>query len=84
MILNPRDQIQARNSYWEAVSDDGSKKEKGEELLLKCIEKNPFVGEPHVLLSQFYLSRRRFEEAEREAEKGLSVLLECGSSHGAE
>lgn len=78
MILDPRDQIEARNSYWEAVYDDGSKKEKGEELLLKCIEKNPFVGEPHVLLSQFYLSRGRFEEAEREAEKGLSLLLEWG------
>nr|GFD29796.1 hypothetical protein [Tanacetum cinerariifolium] len=77
-ILDPSDQIVARNSYWEAVYDDMSKKEKGEELLFNCIGKNPFVGEPRVLLSQFYLSRGRFEEAEREAEKGLCLLLEWG------
>lgn len=77
-ILDPSEQIVARDLYWEAVNDEGSKKEKGEEMLLKCIEKNPFVGEPHVLLSQFYLSRGRFEEGEREAEKGLSLLLEWG------
>lgn len=77
-ILDPNEQIMARDLYWEAVNDDGSKKEKGEEMLLKCIEKNPFVGEPHVLLSQFYMSRGRFEEGEREAEEGLRVLLEWG------
>ncbi|KVH97420.1 uncharacterized protein LOC112523365 [Cynara cardunculus var. scolymus] len=77
-ILDPNEQIMARDIYWEAVNDDGWKKEKGEEMLVKCIEKNPFVGEPHVLLSQFYLSRGRFEEGEREAEKGLRVLLEWG------
>ncbi|CAH1416614.1 unnamed protein product [Lactuca virosa] len=75
-ILDPSQQIVARDLYWEAVNDEGSKKEKGEEMLLKCIEKTPFVGEPHVLLSQFYLSRGRFEEGEREAKKGVSLLLE--------
>ncbi|KAI3719731.1 hypothetical protein L6452_20635 [Arctium lappa] len=77
-ILDANEQMMARDLYWEVVNDDGSKKEKGEEMLLKCIEKNPFVGEPHVLLSQFYMSRGRFEEGEREADKGLRVLLEWG------
>ncbi|KAI3498059.1 hypothetical protein L1887_33779 [Cichorium endivia] len=77
-ILDPSEQIVARDLYWEAVYDEGSKKEKAEELLLKCIEKNPFIGEPHVLLSQFYLSRGRFEEGEKEAKKGLRLLLEWG------
>ncbi|KAI3744100.1 hypothetical protein L1987_57175 [Smallanthus sonchifolius] len=45
---------------------------------VKCIEMNPFVGEPHVLLSQFYVSRERFEEGEREGEVGLGLLLEWG------
>ncbi|KAL4586352.1 hypothetical protein LXL04_010988 [Taraxacum kok-saghyz] len=77
-ILDPNEQIIARDLYWEVVNYEGPKKEKGEEVLLKCIEKNPFVGEPHVLLSQFYLSRGRFEEGEREAKKGLILLLEWG------
>ncbi|KAL9992646.1 hypothetical protein Hdeb2414_s0008g00269531 [Helianthus debilis subsp. tardiflorus] len=77
-ILDPSEQIVARDLYWEAVYEHGLNKEKGEELLIKCIEKNPFVGEPHVLLSQFYVSRGRFEEGERECEKGLRLLLEWG------
>lgn len=77
-ILDPNEQVEARDLYWEAVNDDGSKKEKGEGMLVKCMEKNPYVGEPHVLLSQFYMSRGRFEEGQREAEEGLRVLLEWG------
>lgn len=82
-ILDASDQIMARDLYWEVVSDDGfdqAKKEKGEKMLVKCIKLNPYVGEPHVLLGQFYLSRGRFEEGEKEVEKGLSILLERGSA----
>ncbi|KAI3796403.1 hypothetical protein L1987_39073 [Smallanthus sonchifolius] len=77
-VLDPSEQIMARDLYWEAVYDQKSNKEMGEELLVKCIEMNPFVGEPHVLLSQFYVSRGRFEEGEREGEVGLGLLLEWG------
>nr|XP_043613805.1 uncharacterized protein LOC122585741 [Erigeron canadensis] len=82
-ILDASDQIKARDLYWEVVCDDGCdqvKKDKGEEMLAKCIELNPYVGEPHVLLGQFYLSKGRFEEGEKEVEKGLSLLLEWGCS----
>ncbi|KAL9453208.1 hypothetical protein AB3S75_008913 [Citrus x aurantiifolia] len=82
-ILDTKEQIEARDLYWEAVcgNSDGSKEklEKAEELLLGCIEKNPFVGEPHVVLGQIYLAKGKFEEAEREAGKGLMLLLEWGS-----
>lgn len=76
-VLNADDQIVARDLYWEAVCGCGL--EKAEELLLKCIEKNSFIGEPHVVLGQVYLGKGRFEEAEKEAEKGLILLLEWGS-----
>jgi len=46
---------------------------------VRSIEKNPFVGEPHVLLGQVYLNKGMFEEAEREAERGLTLMLEWGS-----
>ena len=79
-VLGAEEQIEARDLYWEAVCE-GSKKglDWAEELLGRSIEKNPFVGEPYVVLGQIYLTNGRFEEAERAAEKGLRHLLEWGS-----
>lgn len=79
-ILEAKEQINGRDLYWEAVCN-GEKigLEKAEELLLRSIEKNPFVGEPHVVLGQIYMSKGRFEEGEKESEKGLKMLLEWGS-----
>ncbi|XP_074274156.1 uncharacterized protein LOC141597948 [Silene latifolia] len=79
-VLNSNEQIEARDLYWEAVCDYAKiGLEKAEELLLKSVEKNPFIGEPHVVLSQLYLSKGRFEEAEVEAERGLILLLQWAS-----
>ncbi|OWM72646.1 hypothetical protein CDL15_Pgr013114 [Punica granatum] len=86
-VLGPQEHIEARDLYWEAVCGTYSSKKGAnsdrlgiaEELLLRSIEKNPFVGEPHVVLAQVYLGRGRFEEAEREAERGLRMMLEWGS-----
>lgn len=78
-VLDAGDQIIARDLYWEAVCDVPSKGlERAEELLVGSIKKNPFVGEPYVVLSQVYLTNGRFEEAERHAERGLTLLLEWG------
>ena len=77
-VLDAREQIIARDLYWEAVCD--MSKKNPEELLLRSIEKNPFVGEPHVVLGQVYLTKGMFGEAEREAERGLTLMLEWGSS----
>lgn len=82
-VLDAGDQIVARDLYWEAVSiNDVAREELGlgriEGLLVGSIEKNPFVGEPYVVLSQVYLTEGRFEEAERHAERGLTLLLEWG------
>lgn len=79
-VLDAGEQIEARDLYWEAVCEKSKRGLDGaEELLLKCIEKNPFVGEPHVVLGQVYLGKGRFEEAEKEAEKGIKLILEWGS-----
>ncbi|KAK7273429.1 hypothetical protein RIF29_14478 [Crotalaria pallida] len=79
MVLDAGDQIIARDLYWEAVCDVPSKGlERAEELLVESIKKNPFVGEPYVVLSQVYLTNGRFEEAEKHAERGLTLLLEWG------
>ncbi|XP_010935578.1 uncharacterized protein [Elaeis guineensis] len=82
-VLDAQEQIVARDLYWEAVCGDWEKEgkwERVEELLLGSCEKNPFVGEPHLVLAQVYLNLERYEEAEREAERGLRLIIEWGSS----
>lgn len=78
-VLDAEEQIAAMDLYLKVVCDmSKSGLDRAEELLLRCVEKNPFVGEPHVVLGQVYLNKGRFEEAEREAEKGLTLMLEWG------
>ncbi|KAG1362842.1 Tetratricopeptide-like helical [Cocos nucifera] len=83
-ILDTKEQREARDLYWEAMSRGGEKKvgglERVERLLLESCEKNPFVGEPHLVLAQVYASQGRFEKAEKEAAEGQRLLLEWGSS----
>jgi hypothetical protein len=77
-LLDSKDQIVARDLYWEAIC--GKEWEKAEKKLVECCSLNPFIGEPHLVLAQVYLNGRRYEEAEREAETGLRLMLEWGSS----
>ncbi|KAJ1281723.1 hypothetical protein BS78_04G328000 [Paspalum vaginatum] len=82
-VLDPKEQIAARDLYWEAICSDARKDkdwEKVEKVLLDSIKKNPFVGEPHLVLAQVYLSIERYGEAKKEAEEGLKLLLEWGVS----
>ncbi|KAI6676741.1 hypothetical protein NL676_037537 [Syzygium grande] len=83
-VLDARDQIEARDKYWEvvcSVSKFGGAEhyDAVEWRLRESIEKNPFVGEPRVVLGQLYLGKGRYEEAEAEVEAGLRLLLEWGS-----
>lgn len=78
-ILDATEQLAARDLYWEAVCASHSHSH-SHSLLSRCIEKNPFIGEPHVVLAQIYLTQGKYEEAEREAERGLRLLLEWASA----
>ncbi|CAN1126084.1 hypothetical protein LINPERHAP2_LOCUS3225 [Linum perenne] len=78
-VVDSEEQIEARELYWEAISKKGIELEEAEELLVKSIERNRFVGEPHVVVAQLYLSEGRFEEAEREVGTGMRMILEWGS-----
>ncbi|XP_020112821.1 uncharacterized protein LOC109727222 [Ananas comosus] len=83
-VLDANDQIVGRDLYWEAVCGGAEHKEgdwgRVEKLLKESCEKNPFVGEPHLVLAQVYLNVGRYEDAEEEAEEGLRLVLEWGSS----
>lgn len=78
-VLDATEQLAARDLYWGAVCDSHSHSH-SHSLLRRCIEKNPFIGEPHVVLAQIYLTQGKYEEAEREAETGLRLLLEWASA----
>lgn len=81
-ILFPSDQVTARDLYWEVVCMPPGKKthEKVETLLEKACERNPFIGEPHVVLTQIYNSQGRYDEADKEVEIGLRLMLEWGTT----
>ncbi|KAM3245545.1 hypothetical protein ACQJBY_056713 [Aegilops geniculata] len=81
-VLDAEDQKAARDLYWEAVCSDEevTDRSKVEELLRQSVAKNPFVGEPRLVLAQMCLNAEMYEEAQEQAEEGLKLLLEWGSS----
>ncbi|OEL37385.1 hypothetical protein BAE44_0001596 [Dichanthelium oligosanthes] len=82
-VLDPEEQKAARDLYWEAICSRGMMKEKQVEgLLRESIAKNPFVGEPHLVLAQVLLNAGpgRYEEAGAAAARGVRLVLEWGSS----
>ncbi|XP_062220829.1 uncharacterized protein LOC133920159 [Phragmites australis] len=78
-VLDPEEQKAARDLYWEAICS-GSTQGGVEALLRESIGKNPFVGEPQLVLAQVLLNTGRYEEAAAAAERGVRLLLEWGSS----
>ncbi|GJV58746.1 tetratricopeptide-like helical domain containing protein [Tanacetum coccineum] len=78
--INSQEKKSSWDLYWEGVCNALKKGlDRCEEVLKRSVEKNPFVGKPHVVLGQIYLSQGRFEEAQKESEEGLRLLLEWGS-----
>ncbi|XP_078442105.1 E3 ubiquitin-protein ligase [Wolffia australiana] len=75
-VVKPEEEGAAVELYWAAVSGG----EAAEERLRECVEKNPFVGEPRLVLAQVYLGDERFEEAAAAAAEGLRLLLGWGSA----
>ncbi|PKU85103.1 uncharacterized protein LOC110112200 [Dendrobium catenatum] len=79
-ILGRESQLLARDLYWKAMAGPANKDMAAAESLLKeCCKENGYVAEPHLVLGQVYMAVERYEEAEREAEEGLRLLLEWGS-----
>lgn len=79
-ILGRESQLLARDLYWKAMAGPDNKDMASAESLLKaCCRENEHIGEPHLALGQIYMAEERYEEAEKEAEEGLRLLLEWGS-----
>jgi hypothetical protein len=80
--LAPEAEREARDLYWQVIceayqSDDA---ERAEGLLRAAALRNPFVAEPHVLLAQTLLNRRRWDDALAEARVALDILTCWGTS----
>jgi len=58
--LLEENEVKARDLYWKVVIEHraSSEAENAENLLKQAITLNPFVGEPHVLLSQIYIQKK--------------------------
>ncbi|RCV04701.1 hypothetical protein SETIT_1G022100v2 [Setaria italica] len=80
-VLDPEEQKAARDLYWAAICGGGGKKA-AEGLLRESVRRNPFVGEPWLVLAQVLLNEGggRYEEAAAAAARGVRLLLEWGSS----
>ncbi|KAH0456186.1 hypothetical protein IEQ34_014093 [Dendrobium chrysotoxum] len=79
-VLGRESQLIARDLYWKAMTGPANKDmAAAESLLMECCKENGYVAEPHLVLGQVYMALERYEEAEREAEEGLRLLLEWGS-----
>uniref|UniRef100_A0A0E0NN86 DUF6817 domain-containing protein n=1 Tax=Oryza rufipogon TaxID=4529 RepID=A0A0E0NN86_ORYRU len=78
-VLDAAEQKEGRDLYWEAVCGEWEEG-KTERLLRRSIEKNPFVGEPWLVLAQALLNSGHDEEAEAAAEEGVRLVVEWGSS----
>ncbi|EFJ12102.1 hypothetical protein SELMODRAFT_124836 [Selaginella moellendorffii] len=81
-LLRPVDQIAARDLYLEAVGAD--LKRQGFDWiagkLRGACERNPWIGEPHLVLAQLCCLEGAFEEAAVEAALGLERLLQWGTA----
>ncbi|XP_066333009.1 uncharacterized protein [Miscanthus floridulus] len=82
-VLDPGEQKAARDLYWEAITTTRTNKDNmkdTEALLRESVAKNPFVGEPHLVLAQVLLNAGRYAEAAAAAGRGVRLMLQWGSS----
>lgn len=79
-ILDFKDESTARDLYWKTMQEE--EKMKGEEreaAYTRVCELNPFVAEPHVMLSQELYRRGDFVLAVHEAATALEIFYQWGT-----
>lgn len=80
-IVDRDDEIRARDAYWHVTLKEFELSEEEQIAgLQETIEYNPFVGEPHMLLSQLHFRNQRYYEAAREARKAIQKFYTLGSA----
>jgi hypothetical protein len=70
----------ARNAYWKVTMDEADLDTNDQiALLQQTVDLNPFVGEPHLLLSQIYFRQGLFEKSAIHAQASLKKFYTLAS-----
>lgn len=75
-------EVEARDAYWHAVQQQARQGSSGLaelEALELAVHRNPFVAEPHVLMSQVLVQHRRYDEAAGHAAEALRLFFQWGT-----
>jgi hypothetical protein len=73
--LTYSDEVAARDAYWTVIMHEHElNHEEREASLRTAIEHNPFIAEPHLVLSQVLFQQEKFGEAAREAKTALEIF----------
>jgi hypothetical protein len=79
-LLPEADEGAARDAYVDAMQDKekSAGADAAQALLAESTARNPFVGEPHVMLAQLHVQAGRWAEAQAAACEGCRLLFEWG------
>merc|ERR1711862_433135 len=79
-LLDYNAETMARDLYWyQAQNERRISLEKLERGYQKVSRMNPYVAEPHVMLSQIFYKRGAFERAVHEAASALEIFYQWGT-----
>lgn len=79
--LTIENEIRARDAYWHlTLYENDLSDEEQEQLLKEVIDLNPFIGEPHVLLSQLYFRNGQFRLVAHHARHALEKFYALASA----
>ncbi|GAB5031858.1 tetratricopeptide repeat domain containing protein [Nannochloropsis oceanica] len=82
-LLDRTAERQARDLYWEVISEDPRDKSKVDCNIAKlthALVLNPYLAEPHTLLAQCYLIKGDFPAALTAADKAVDLFLQWGTN----
>lgn len=77
--ISRQDEAIARDLYWKVVMEEVREPEQVLQTLQECIEHNPWVFEPHVVLAQHYLHRNEYRLAKQAASRALELQTQWGT-----
>jgi len=79
--ISYQEEVIARDLYWNATLSEYELTEAQQmDLLYQAISHNPFVGEPHILLSQIYFRNKQYQRAGQHCRIALQKLYTLASA----
>jgi len=80
----PEDEIKARDLYWAVITNHriSAEADNAARMLHEAIIHNPHMGEPHVLLSQIYIQKKKTSKKPRNMQKKALKNCRFGELHG--